>query len=794
MTSRVNDQVLYWGVDADGVIRDAAFRAGLQLRICPPEALTSTKLSWHQWVIDWCNESHSTGAVAVRNASPCLGQPSGPEIDPQADPSPDAKAHRGELDLARERRPLAVLIADQNLPAVADSALPDSFRKGQVPVAIIESSGSSGSEAKATKFSVEGLALLRALRRSSNLERDSLKIAEFLKQLSKIRERQQVYEKSRRDLGLRNRQLADLRENLERLVQERTKYLAEAERELHRRSQETRELVRFIKEMSAVESVDELLQNLTQELRSFHEVRPPILAVASQETGAQIYSARQKSGVSARSAARAMGRTGRSVTWESRTVLKLWPAKLSIRSNDADDQNYFAHELGRPVARLLALPLGRMHAESQQPALLVLEHSLEELMLQKLTQFMVARLEAISLSLDRVILSREMLAASQLWESTFDGIADPVLVVNATPWDSESPFQAVRMNQSFARHGGRHCFEAFAERSEACNGCRVHEVMRENQPMEWQVRRGSRVLKASGYPIRISRDADSNRTGAPAAIVHYIDVTKNLELRGQAVQGEKMAAIGLMAGNIAHELNNPLAGLRSLAQVLAADASLPDPARQDLREIEGAAERSSRIIKDLMDFAEIGRDSTQLEVIDVNVVIERAANMLKTAMHEFSVHLNLIDDGTALVRVEPHLLQHVVFNIVNNACQAMEGFRAPEGRAGGAELILTSGDAVGMGLGLELEVISRRVEHAVEIVVRDSGPGLNEEVRSRLFEPFFTTKTVGRGTGLGLSMSRMVVESFGGELSGRNREDRRGAEFVIRLPEAKPSVDPEPRS
>ncbi|HRK07049.1 MAG TPA: ATP-binding protein [Pseudobdellovibrionaceae bacterium] len=779
VSSRTNDLVLYWGVDSDGVIRDAAFRAGLQLRICPPEALQETSGKWWQWAqsVGLPSASHHQSASPLADASRASANPA---IEASAESLVESAGGR------RDSRPLAILLADENLkaevsdvwPASQDSASPGQRRFiEQVPVAIIH----RPKEREASpSLSISAMTWLQRLRRSTHLDRDSLQIAEFLKQLNRARERQLIYEKSRRDLGLRNRQLADLRENLERLVQERTKYLAEAERELHRRSQETRELVRFIKDMSAVESVDELLQILTQELRSFHEVRPPILAVASQESGAQIFSVRQKAGGSARSAARALGRSGRSVTWEVRTVHRLWPSRPSIRSHDADDQNYFAQELGRPVARLLTLPLGRMQADSPQPSLLVLEHSLDEAMLQKLTQFMVARLEAISLSLDRVILSREMLAASQLWESTFDGIADPVLVVNATPWDSASPFQAVRMNQSFARHGGRHCYEAFAERSEACQGCRVHEVMRDNQPLEWQVRRGSRVLKASGYPIQISRDSESARAGAPAAIVHYIDVTKNLELRGQAVQGEKMAAIGLMAGNIAHELNNPLAGLRSLAQVLAADASLPEPARQDLREIESAAERSSRIIKDLMDFAELGRDSTQLEVVDVNLVIERAANMLKTAMHEFAVDLSLTEANHALVRVEPHLLQHVIFNIINNACQAMEGLRALDAATEAPSARASSSSQ----FGLELQVLSRRTDQYVEIVVRDSGPGLSDEVLSRLFQPFFTTKTAGRGTGLGLSMSRMVVESFGGELRGANREDRRGAEFVIRLPSA----------
>jgi signal transduction histidine kinase len=108
------------------------------------------------------------------------------------------------------------------------------------------------------------------------------------------------------------------------------------------------------------------------------------------------------------------------------------------------------------------------------------------------------------------------------------------------------------------------------------------------------------------------------------------------------------------------------------------------------------------------------------------------------------------------VRVEPHLIQQVIFNLVNNACQAM--------RERG-----------------EIGVFTLASEEGAVLEVTDTGPGIDDELKERIFEPFFTTKNEGEGTGLGLSLSRDFVRQFGGELDLESTPGQ-GSRFRVRLP------------
>ena len=593
------------------------------------------------------------------------------------------------------------------------------------------------------------------------IRRDARAIERAIRESTIESEARQTYLKSRRELGSRNRQLHDLQENLEKIVTERTSYLSDAERELHRRAQATRDLVRFIKELSQTESIEEILILLNQEIRSFHEVRSPILAAVSPEFGARLHFQQTRSAVAGKASARALGKG-----WGSKPVKRIWSPRPAIRVGDKEDQTYLAQELGRPVARTIAIPLGReMQSRNSAAPLLIFEHSFDESKAEKFKRFLIPRLEPLSTALDRIIINREMHAASRLWEATFDGIADPVAVIS-------SDFEILRMNESFSRFPSspkKFCYEAFAGRSTPCEGCRLRDVVSTSEHLAWQVRRSANVYDVNGYPIRFAKEfvasefTTDGRETVRTVIHHYADVTKSMELKGYAFQGEKMAAIGLMAGNIAHELNNPLAGLRSLAQVLSVDSQYPQSVRDDLKEIETAAERSSAIIRDLLEFSKA--DDRVREKISLNDIVDRSLNMVKTALHDHRLETDWAENQSVMVEVDPHLLQHVIFNVVNNACQAM---RQP------GEVALRTRRRTG----------TNGTHDWIEVEISDTGPGIPAEILTRVFEPFFTTKAAGQGTGLGLSMSRWVVENSGGEIEVRNRVDCSGTIFTVRLPAA----------
>jgi two-component system NtrC family sensor kinase len=145
---------------------------------------------------------------------------------------------------------------------------------------------------------------------------------------------------------------------------------------------------------------------------------------------------------------------------------------------------------------------------------------------------------------------------------------------------------------------------------------------------------------------------------------------------------------------------------------------------------------------------------------DLNELVESTLPLLKTALRNLNLHL-LLSKEPVPVFVQHSQLQQVIFNLINNACQAMS----------------TSGTLI-------LKTW-REGTHSL-LSVTDDGPGISEELQKHIFEPFFTTKEVGSGTGLGLSVSRNIVEKSGGDLSLTSRVGE-GTTFTIKLPSAQVS-------
>ncbi|NJL25538.1 MAG: hypothetical protein HC902_10445 [Calothrix sp. SM1_5_4] len=179
------------------------------------------------------------------------------------------------------------------------------------------------------------------------------------------------------------------------------------------------------------------------------------------------------------------------------------------------------------------------------------------------------------------------------------------------------------------------------------------------------IRQDERLYAVEKYPIRMNADAP------PLSWVVYLrDETRSHKLKSQVVQVEKMSAIGQLAGHIAHELNNPLTGIRSLSQVLLSETPPDSQVHRDLDEVERASARCQGIINNLLDFSKGGIEH-KVRVMDLNEIARRTLPFLKSATGRFRSDIELAEDELP-VKVEPHLMQQVIFNLVNNACQAMK--------------------------------------------------------------------------------------------------------------------------
>ena len=546
-----------------------------------------------------------------------------------------------------------------------------------------------------------------------------------------------------KETSVQNRRLEELTTGLESIVLERTRRAEISKDEAESKASRMRDLVRFIKDLSTLVSVEELMVLMRKELKGFHELRPPALGYMVNERKPRLAYFQGKQAV-------------------EKEARRGWPSSHRLRVNEIEDRTYLANEFGRPFVKTLAVPLKRRASAldgREAPATLFFEHSLPEGKIEEFLAFIGERAQPLAIALDRILLEHHLKITSLQWASTFDGIRDPIAIVDVD-------YRVVRGNLQFHRLSDGKCHKIFAGIEAPCRGCPVSRALVSGQPQKAQIKRGDQVFEARSYPILL--EGDSRATNV---INHYVDVTTARDLHSRLVQNEKMAAVGLLAGNIAHELNNPLTGIRSLAQVLLAEIPEGTPIRADILEVERAASRSQKIIENLLDFSR-GSTERKQATMPLDEIVSRTLPMLKTAMREHRVELRLEAGADALVRVEPHLMQQVVFNLVNNACQSME-------EAGCVSIETARSRDPDTGA------------ERVQLLVRDTGMGIAPEIRESIFEPFFTTKPEGFGTGLGLSMSRQVIDQFGGQIQVSS-EIGTGSEFVVSLPLAPAAPSEEP--
>lgn len=504
-----------------------------------------------------------------------------------------------------------------------------------------------------------------------------------------------------------NKTLQEMNENLGQIVEQRTAHLEVSKREVETKLKEVRELIKFIKSLSSISAMEDIILILKQEFIRFHRVRPPLL----------LYSL--------------VPGNHRCLYFQGPQIIDraIDLKKPILNHNDAAElRELLAEALERPFSSILCVFMNH----PDQYGVLVFEHSMEALEQQAFLNVLDRQVESLTVAFDRVALKLRAHDISKQWSSTFDFLLDPIAII-------DNQGDVVRSNKVFNQLSENHLSTFLKDIHEQSTSAKKH------------INVDGKVFEVNVYPIYLSEGERSYNS-----IVHYTDITQATQLQSQLIQSEKMSAIGLLAGNIAHELNNPLTGIKSLSQILQSEVKDEGTLLQDLKEVEMAAERSEQIIKNLLDFSSF-HGSQDLSAVSVREVVMKTLIFLKSAMRYQNSHIELSEESD-LVIIEPHLLQQVVFNLVNNACQAM-------GEEG--DLFLTS----------------RVLPKTIEISVRDTGPGIPEELRQSIFTAFFTTKEEGQGTGLGLSMSRAVVEKFGGRLYLKENVDK-GSEFVISLPKA----------
>jgi len=276
-----------------------------------------------------------------------------------------------------------------------------------------------------------------------------------------------------------------------------------------------------------------------------------------------------------------------------------------------------------------------------------------------------------------------------------------------------------------------------------------------------------RLRRADGVAIWVEVTAHLDASaggGGPriGALMRDVSERKKLEhqardLYHQLVQAEKLAALGQTISGVAHELNNPLATILTWAERLS-QKEIDEATRRGIQVILGEAERSARIVRNLLTFAR--KRHTTRGMVDINQIV-RETLVLRSYEQQVSniSTLDALASGLPHVFADPHQLKQVLLNLIINGEQAM---LVANGR--GTLIVRSWYDLEG---------------DSVIIEISDDGPGVPEEVQAKIFDPFFTTKDVGQGTGLGLTVAYAIVEEHGGRLTVSSDH---GATFRVALP------------
>ena len=386
---------------------------------------------------------------------------------------------------------------------------------------------------------------------------------------------------------------------------------------------------------------------------------------------------------------------------------------------------------------------------------------------------------------ERIMAERKLFDNQKKLVAVFDGISDPLLLVNKdfeidTMNKKAVTYYGIKDIQSYQ---GKKCHALFGGDSNPCEGCQIPSTSQKDQPTFFE-RPGifdpQKTEKVVTYPIL------NDNGELEYILIRISDITERKIFESHLVQSEKMTSLGILISSITHEINNPNSFIifnipilreyiESLVPIIDKYADEhPDfeicnmqytDFRKDIVTILDNVEHGSIRINDfvsyLKDFTQL-QDSVKEEWIDLNKVIDNAISIVRAQLTQRVKQFNKnIPDNLPQIWSDSKALEQILINLLVNASEASE------------DKDLT--------VQLNVQVNSDWLSHTV-LEVKDNGGGINQEAIKKIFEPFYTTKSRAKGTGLGLYVCRGLVERLNGKLEVDSLPGK-GTTFRLALPD-----------
>lgn len=300
------------------------------------------------------------------------------------------------------------------------------------------------------------------------------------------------------------------------------------------------------------------------------------------------------------------------------------------------------------------------------------------------------------------------------------------------------------------------------------NGAGAEQQSLMNREVEI-VTRDNRTIHI-GFRITPRRDNRNNRVGN---IISFRDISQIKQMQAEVIRMDRLASLGVLASGIAHEIRNPLAGIKTVAQTLEEEIDDDDGHREYLSRIVRQVNRMDELLKAFFSYAR-PRPPVR-KFYRLSEIVNEVATLLTQRMQKNNIELvEEYAPDLALIYVDFHQIQQVLFNLFLNAIDAM-----PEG----GTLTLTARQTASVlhrmdRRGKRFPVPTRSMQFA-EVHIRDTGIGIPEERLAQIFDPFFTTKP--QGSGLGLSIVYRIIEEHNGDIQVESVEGK-GTDFKLLLP------------